>query len=290
MNERDLRYFISIVDSGGVGGAAERLGITQPALTKCVDRLEDALGTPLLMRKGRYIEPTPAGVIFHQRAKAILRRMEETTRELSDHATGQRGHVRLGAAATMTEGLLPAVIARIMDETPGITLELMTGMSDILREALREDTLDLLVSPITSGQDEFDYEPLISDRVVVVAREGHPLGRREIAMEDLLEYEWILPPVSVVLRRWLDHSFERMGLPHPKVQVEVNSLVLMPKLVGESDLLSFCSSQKLSASELIEIPCEATTYQRSFGLLYRRDAYRSPAAQTVAAFLRSVAA
>ncbi|WP_420908470.1 LysR substrate-binding domain-containing protein [Aureimonas altamirensis] len=104
----------------------------------------------------------------------------------------------------------------------------------------------------------------------------------------MLDYDWILSSSSVVLRRWLDHSFERAGLRKPRVQVEVNSLVLMPRLVGKSDLLSFCSGERLAASDLVELNCEQTTYRRSFGLLYRSDAYRSPAAMTIARFLRSV--
>jgi DNA-binding transcriptional LysR family regulator len=288
MNERDLRYFLAVMESGGIGAAAARLGVTQPAVTKCVDRLEDALRTPLLTRKGRHVEATPAGLVFHQRAKAILQRIEETRREVSDHATGVSGHVRLGAAATMTETLLPKVIELIVREAPGITLDLMTGMNDVLRDALREDRLDMLVSPTAPGGDEFECEPLISDHVVVVARAGHPLAGREGRMEEMLDYDWILPSSSVVLRRWLDHSFERAGLRKPRVQVEVNSLVLMPRLVGKSDLLSFCSGERLAASDLVELKCEQTTYRRSFGLLYRSDAYRSPAAMTIARFLRSV--
>ncbi|MCM2503152.1 LysR family transcriptional regulator [Aureimonas altamirensis] len=290
MNERDLRYFLAIVDCRGVGAAADRLGVTQPAVTKCVDRLEDLLRTPLLARKGRYVELTPAGMLFHRRAKAILLRMEDAMQELSSHASGLSGHVRLGAAATMTEALLPGVIDKIMRETPGITIELTTGMNDVLREALRENRLDLLVSPTVDGGEEFESEPLISDKVVVVARQGHPLADALAPMPEMLRYEWILPPSTVALRRWLDHSFERAGLPHPRVQVEVNSLVLMPRLIGNTDLISFASSQKLGGTNLIEIACPETTHDRSFGLLYRRDAYRSPAVDTVADFLRRVTA
>lgn len=288
MNERDLRYFVAIVDCRGIGAAAQRLGVTQPAVTKCVDRLEDVLRTPLLSRKGRYVELTPAGIMFHRRAKAILLRMEDAMQELSNHATGHSGHVRLGAAATMTEALLPGVLKRVMQQTPGITIELATGMNDVLREALRENRLDLLISPTTAGGDEFESEPLISDRVVVVARRGHPLCSKPSTMADMLRYQWILPPSTVALRRWLDHSFERAGLSHPRVQVEVNSLVLMPRLIGDTDLISFASSQKLDGTGLVEIACPETTHDRSFGLLYRRDAFRSPAVDTVAAFLRIV--
>ncbi len=289
MNERDLRYFAAVIETGGIGSAAARLGVTQPAVTKCIDRLEEALRTPLLMRKGRHVETTPAGRVFHQRARSILQRIDDARRELSDHATGVSGHVRLGASATVTETLLPNVIERMMREAPGITIDLVTGMNDVLRNALREDRLDMLVSPTGPGGDEFQSEPLIFDDVVVVARAGHPLAGRQASMEAMLDYDWILPSSSVVLRRWLDHAFERAGLRKPRVRIEVNSLVLMPRLVGGSDLLSFCSGERLAASELVELRCAQTTYRRSFGLLYRPDAYLSPAAMTIAGLLRSVA-
>lgn len=289
MNERDLRYMVAIVDCEGLAPAAERLGITQPALTKCIDRLEAECRAELFMRKGRQIILTPAGAILARRARKMLLGMDETMREISDHASGLRGHVRLGAAATITEALIPALIERLMIEAPGITLDLTTGMNDVLKDALLEDRLDLSVSPAILPDDDFDCEPLVFDRVVVVGHRSHPLAGSDVQMSDMLRYEWVLPPESVAIRRWLDHSFERADLPRPTPRVEVNSLVLMPKLIGQSDLLSFTSLHRLANSDLIELKNPATTYRREFGVLHRRDAYLSPAAQTVAALLRAVA-
>lgn len=290
MNERDLRYLLAIADCGSLAAASDRLGVTQPALTKCIDRLEDATRAELFLRKGRNIEPSPAGEVLVRRARSMLLGFDETLREIADHAAGERGHVRLGAAATVTESVVPRLIAGVTARGAGITLELTLGMSDVLRIALREDRIDLMVCPRVTMDDEFDYEPLMSDRVVVVGRSGHPLARqaaegRALALEEMTAFEWVLPPESVLMRRWLDHTFERARLPKPRVRVEVNSLVLMPQLIGDTNLLSFTSDQKLAAAGLVEIAHPDTTHERAFGIHYRKDGYRSAATRRVAALL-----
>lgn len=291
MNERDFRYLVAIGQTGNLGLAAAQVHVTQPALTKCIDRLEAELGVALFERRGRQIVPTEAGGILIRRAKGLLHDIAGVQRELREHALGASGHVRLGAAATATETMLPAVIRRVQRETPGITLELMVAMSDVLRDALREDRLDLLVSPATDDS-EFVCEPILDDHVVVVASRDHALARGPRRLADLARYPWVLPPSTVALRRWLERAFESAGLPPPSVKVEVNSLTLMPTLIRGTDLLSFTSRQRIghgTTTDLVELPFAETTYRRAFAILHRSRGYFSPACRIVASLLSSEA-
>lgn len=291
MNERDFRYLVAIGQTGNLGLAAEQVHVTQPALTKCIDRLEAELGVTLFERRGRLIVPTEAGALLIRRVKGLLHDISGLQRELREHARGTSGHVRLGAAATATEALLPQVIRRVQRDMPGITIELMVAMSDVLRDALREDRLDLLVSPATED-DEFVCEPILEDHVVVVAARDHPLARGPRRLGDLVRYPWVLPPDTVALRRWLDRAFEAAGLPPPAAKVEVNSLTLMPTLLRGTELLSFTSRQRIGQGtppELVELAFPETTYRRAFALLRRSRGYFSPACREVAACLSATA-
>lgn len=291
MNERDFRYLVAIGQTGNLGLAAAQVHVTQPALTKCIDRLEAELGVALFERRGRQIVPTESGGILIRRAKGLLHDIAGMQREIREYALGTNGHVRLGAAATATETMLPEVIRRVQRETPGITVELMVAMSDVLRDALREDRLDLLVSPATED-DEFVCEPILADHVVVVASADHPLARGPRRLPDLARYSWVLPPATVALRRWLERTFEAAGMPPPLAKVEVNSLTLMPTLIRGTDLLSFTSRQRVgrgATPDLVELPFAETTYQRAFAILHRSRGYFSPACQTVSRFLAAAA-
>lgn len=291
MNERDFRYLVAIGQTGNLGLASAQVHVTQPALTKCIDRLEAELGVVLFERRGRQLVPTEAGEILIRRAKSLLRDMAGVQREIREHALGTSGHVRIGAAATATETILPRVIRRAQRETPGITIELMVAMSDVLRDALREDRLDILISPATED-DEFVCEPILEDHVVVVASRDHSLARGRRRLADLVRYSWVLPPATVALRRWLEHAFEAEGLPPPTVSVEVNSLTLMPTLIRGTELLSFTSRQRLehgATPDLVELPFAETTYRRAFAILHRSSGYFSPACRVISGFFADAA-
>lgn len=283
MNERDLRYLVAISESGNLRLAAERMNITQPALTKCINRLEEESSAALFQRKGRLIMPTAVGEVLIRRARQIIQSIDETQREIHDYVNGARGHVRLGVVATITEFLMPDILHDLTTNSPNVTLKLTVGMTDLLLDGLRRDELDIVISPIYES-DEFECEPLMKDFVVVVARKDHPLARRaSIDPQDLHEFRWILPQSSVGLRVWLERSFERMGLPLPRVQVEINSLPLMPKLIAGTDLLSFTSRKNLmpatGGSHLIELPLHELMWQRNFGIFTRKGSYIPVASQ-----------
>jgi len=285
MNERDLRYLIAISECANLRLASERLRITQPALTKCINRLEEEANTALFQRKGRLIVPTTVGNVLIRRARQIVQSIDETQREIHDYVNGARGHVRLGVVATITEFLMPDILHDLTINSPDVTLKLTVGMTDFLLDGLRRDELDIVISPIYDNE-EFEIETLMKDSVVVVARKNHPLTlRTAIEAKDLLEFRWMLPQSSVALRVWLEQSFEALGLPRPRTQVEINSLPLMPKLIAETDLLSFTSRKNLMPSmdgnQLVELPFPALTWERDFGIFTRKGSYIPVASQLI---------
>lgn len=289
MNERDLRYFSAIVQLGSLRRASERLHISQPALTKCIDRLESQLETQLFDRKGRQVIVTPAGQILARRARHIMQTIDETQREITDYSKGLVGHMRLGAAATITEFLLPEALSRLIESAPGVSLSLNIGMSDVLLEGLRRDELDLVIGPTTESAD-LDCVPIVEDQVVVVASRHHALANQVTKIDQLKQFQWALPAKSVATRKWLEHTFDELGLPPPAIQIEANSLALLPRLLARTQLLSFVSRRNLSAfreeSPLVEIPFKETTLHRHFGLLTRKNGYLPPACNGLISLLR----
>jgi len=286
---RDLAYFEVIAETGHLGRAADRLGRTQPALTKCVQRLEAAIGAELFSRTGRGIALTAVGEVLLGCARQMRSTMDASFREVKAFASGEAGHVRIGTGPTMAEYLLPQVCGGLIEVAPDITVRIFIGMDAVLRSTLRAGGLDILVTPVLVGEErEFTINVFDRDDVVVAAH-GHPLCGRPVTIHDLAPYRWVLPDRSVAMRQWLDRVFEANGILGPLVHIETNSIITLPRLIVESELLSFTSTRNLSPDRIgryVEpLRLDLTTMRRHFGIVQRRDVFPSPAVSRVATLL-----
>ncbi|WP_210270830.1 LysR family transcriptional regulator [Mycoplana rhizolycopersici] len=283
---RDATYFVAIADAGNLALAAEKLGRTQPALTKCIRRLEDDLRTELFRHEGRRLVLTEAGIVFLARMRSLIGHAAEIRREIADLGVGIAGHIRIGSAATAAEYMLPLLTAELIRQAPAVTLDLTVGMNDVLVQALIEKNLDLVFGPLTEATgdtDRFESFSLATDAAVAVASRDHPIFDSPITMESLAAHKWVLSRPAVATRQWLQERFRSLGFDGPQVQMETSSISLLPRLIAETKLLSFISRRNLGAgaagAQLKEIPLEETTMLREFGIIRLRSAYFTPAAR-----------
>lgn len=294
MELRDLQYFEIIATTGHIGRAAEKLGRTQPALSKAVRRIETEIGTKLLTKSGRGVTLTTAGRVMLERARSLRMSVEQNLREMADIAKGAVGVVRVGSGATTAEYLLPQVCSRLLSQSPGIRFDISIGMNDVLRSALDDGKVDIIVGPVAKGDDEiYTVHRLGEDSVVVAAARGHPLTQRPPVIADLLNYGWVLPARSVVTRQWIDAAFASRGLDEPRVDIHTNNISLSPRLIAPTDLLTFISRRNLGRGRvgepLVEIALAETTMQREVAAIHLRADYTPPAVQRFIATLKDEA-
>lgn len=290
MDLRDLTYFETIAELGHLGRAAEKLNRSQPALTKSIQRLEESFGTRLFQRDGRRIKLTPVGELLQARARDLQQRIAETQREVRDFASGMVGIVRVGCAASMAEYLMPKLTSALLQRSPDLTFKLVIGQDDVLRESLDSGQLDLIICALIPDDEHVSSFPIFQDEAVVVASRQHPIFQAPIHMSDLCAYRWVLPPVGVSSRKWLDSTFAAHGLPLPRVQIEANSISLLPGLIAQGHLLSFLAREFLESGKtmqhLREVALEHTTMKRTIGVTIRSASYLSPAAHGMLRMLR----
>jgi DNA-binding transcriptional LysR family regulator len=289
MDFRDLNYFEVIATEGSLGRAAERLHRTQPALTKCIDRLEEALGSRLFEKDGRGMRLTAAGQVLLKRTRQMAIMVEETSREMREHADGLQGTVRIGCLPTLAEHLMPTVFGQLLAEAPGITVKLVVAMNDNLLAGLHDGELDLVVGPMRETDPDLVCEQIAEDTVVVMASENHPVFDAPCTLAGLLDYKWMLPATTVASRQWLDQTFERHGLPRPQVQIESTVLNSILPVLEKTQLLGFVTRFNLVAgrARVREVVLAETQMQRRLGLTYRKNGYLSPVATRVADILRA---
>jgi DNA-binding transcriptional LysR family regulator len=289
MDLRDLRYFETIAELEHIGRATERLHRTQPALTSAVRRLEEACGAPLFDRAGRGIKLTAAGKVLLKWAQRTRFDVEDAQREIADIGRGLQGHIRIGIVPTAAQFLLPRAVRRLLAEAPEVTLNTTVALIDSLKPALHAGELDLMVA--TDGSEEPGYATKLLDEdcIVVAASATHEILTKRPKMRDLCAYRWVLQPSGAPTRDWLDHTFDRAGLPRPRVQIEGTMLLVLPTLIAETGLLSFISRHHLNdadvPSPLKEVPLIETTMRRRLVVTYRDSGYLSPAAQRLIALL-----
>jgi DNA-binding transcriptional LysR family regulator len=288
MDFRDLKYFEVIATEGSLARAAERLHRTQPALSKCIDRLEEALDAKLFEKDGRGMRLTAAGQVLVKRTRQMAIMVEETAQEMQDHAGGLRGHLRIGCLPTLAEHMLPAVLGTLLADAPGITISLMVTMNDNLLAGLHDGELDLVVGPMLDNDPDIVCEQIAEDTVVVLASENHPVFDAPITLAGLLAWRWMLPATTVASRQWLDQTFERHGLARPTVQLESNVLNTILPILEKTELLGFVTRFNLVArrARVREVELPETLMKRRLGLAYRKNGYLSPVAARIAAILR----
>jgi len=287
---RDLRFFETVAELGHLGRAAEQVGRSQPALTKCIQRLEQVIGSPLFERAGRGIRLTPVGEVLLARCRLLRSASDEVVREVRDFAQGSAGQVVLGSGPIAAEHLVPELCRAVLADAPRVKIDVVVGPSYELRSQLRQGKLDLLVGLAVDSDPELVSHPLVEDVVVVAADRGHPIFRRQrVQMPALLEYGWALPSAHIPSRQWLDLAFSARGLPAPDVKLESGSIALLPRTVARTELLTFVSRHSLAlerGAALREVKLQATTLRRSLGVTHRRAGYLSPAAQRVLKLLK----
>ena len=292
MDLRDLRYFETIAELEHIGRATEKLHRTQPALTSCVRRLEQACGAPLLEKAGRGIRLTPAGKVLLKWARRMRFDAEDARREIGDIGRGLSGHIRLGIVPTASQFLLPLAARQLIVEAPQVTIKTVVGLVDMLKPMLRSGDLDLMVATETTDDDVFVSQRLAEDHIVVAASATHATLQGTAALRDLIDHRWVLQPPGAPTRDWLDHTFDRKRLPRPVVQIESTMLLTLPALIAETGLLSFISRRHLEAAgdqyPLREVRLKETTMRRRLVATYRASSYLLPATTRLIALLAEV--
>lgn len=291
LNLRDLRYFEIAAEAENLGRAAESIARSQPALTKAIRRLEQTVGGPLFEKAGRGVRLTPVGQVLLDEARRLRVSADEALRHVADFSQGLTGLVRIGSGTVTVGALLPKVTRLLLAQAPQAQVAIEVGSSLELLERLREKQLDLVIGLLPSEKDPLlSRHPLVVDEVVVAARSAHPVFKaRRIVLETLLDHAWVLPKLGAPSRDWLDAAFTARGLPAPRVQVESNSIPLLPQLIAGTDLLSFVSRHTIASerrAKLKEVGPSLLMLRRELGVTSRRGGYLSPVARRLLALLQ----
>jgi DNA-binding transcriptional LysR family regulator len=296
LKTRQLLLIVALAEEGNIHRAAQVLSMTQPAASKLLKDLEDVLEVQLFERLPRGMRPTWYGETMIRHARAALNSLNQANDELQAAKNGQFGQVNLGAITAPGVVLLPPAIALVKQAHPHLRITIQIDSSNVLIEQLYRGTLDLMVGRLSEQHDTADlrYETIADEPVCAVARPGHPLfAVQPLALTDLLNFCWIVPPVGSVMRHKFDLMFQELDLPQLTNRVETSSLLFLTKMMLQSDMVSIMAAdvaQYYSDHGMLRIlpvvlPCE----MEPFGFITRRDKPLPPAAEALLSALKTSA-
>lgn len=193
MNLRHLRYFVTIADELHFRRAAERLNLSQPALTRAIQQLEFVTGCPLVRRDSRHVELTVAGEELLKGARTVLATLQSTTERARRAESGETGLVRIGYTDIAVAGILPTVVRSFRASLPGVAVEANHGCTQAQIDALASGQLDVGFLTGPWSREGFAAWTVQQDGFVAVLPKHHPLAATHaLALSDLAEEPFVL--------------------------------------------------------------------------------------------------
>lgn len=295
MEYRALRYFVAVADSGSFRAAAERTGVSQPAVSQAVASLERDLGERLFDRVGRSISLTPAGGRLLDPARRVVSDFEALPTLLRAEEGEVRGRLELGTTDVASIYVLPKVYRAFRRRHPAAELSVRVEGTEPLLRQLGQGQIELAIITLSVGEHRatvpsgFAADPLFRERLDFLVSGRHPLaGRRSISLEDLSATPLITFKADSITRQAVDSRFVEEGVV-PLVAMEISSPEAIKKLVevglGASVLPSRSVSSEVRAGSIAVLSVRCRKLERVLGVV--RDPRRTPS-PAAAAFLALV--
>jgi DNA-binding transcriptional LysR family regulator len=212
MDTKQLAAFCAVVELKSFSQAAERLGVTQPAVSLQIRSLEERLGQQLLDRSGRRVEPTEAGLQVYRGAQRILALEQQLVEEVAGGANGElRGELAIGAATGPGATVVPLLLAEFQRQNPAVRVELTISDTQAVVEAVARRELELGIVGATPRHRSVAYEPFFRDEVVLVCPPQHPFAGKTIKIEDLGDGSLIVMQEGAGVRQVIEEELRKLG-------------------------------------------------------------------------------
>lgn len=285
IESRRLRHFLAVFELGSIGQAADKLLLTQPALSKSLRGLEEELGVRLFDRTPVGVVATVYGEALAMHAKAIEAQLRSAEAAIGALRGAAAGHVKVGIGPSVACALLPQATVALQRLHPGIDLTVVEGLVDDLVPQLRRGQLDVIVGAWPKLADaDFSTEVIVVDLLAVFARAGHPLAALgPQPLSALLAWPWALPPATQKWRQQFDAQFIDQGLSPPRSTVTSSSASFLKALMRLGDYLSYLPSQLVAAADgLVALAVDAPRLSPEISMTFRERALlRAPVAELV---------
>jgi DNA-binding transcriptional LysR family regulator len=212
MDTRQLAAFCAVVERKSFSQAAERLGVTQPAVSLQVRSLEKRLGRQLLDRSGRRVEPTEAGLALYRGAQRLLALEEQLLGEVEAGAEGELGgELQVGASTGPGSTVVPVLLCEFQRANPGVAISLSISDTQSVVDRVADRELELGVVGAARRHRGVAFEPFFRDEVVLACPPDHRFAGQTITLEELKQEPLIVMQEGAGVRQVIEDELRRAG-------------------------------------------------------------------------------
>lgn len=296
---RHLRAFVAVAQERHLARAAERLALSQPAVSKTLSELEAVVGTRLVERSQagrRGVQGlTPAGEQLLAHALRVLEAMDASAQAVAPAAGGRIERLRIGALPSVAPALLPVALARLREGWPAVQILVKSAANAVLLDELRAGELDLVVGRMSDPRlmGGLSFELLHTEPLVFAVRAGHPLTRKPAPVQAVLDYPLVVYGEGTAPRHNTESFLSARGLALPPNALQTLDVAVARALVAVSDAVWItplgAARSELADGRLVRLPIDTTGTEEPVGLLQRSEAEPSPLRAVMAGLLREAA-
>lgn len=294
MKLQQLHVFVTVILEKSLRGAARRLNLTQPAITRTIQELELDLGVSLFSRSVKGIELTEFGAALQNRANQLLEDARRAREELQQLKGEIRGKICFGTSSSIAITLLPMALRRFRESAPGVNLEVVGVNLQPALQRISDGSLDFVATHVLHEDidEHFESVPLLASDFVVMGRAGHPLAKAR-SLGELVDAEW-LQPISVESG---EASVMRLAFSLHRLQTPANitrysSLAVAIGLLMGSDSLTLMSrplAKHMEVHGLETIQLDTPLPQIQMSVIMRKNQLLTSAARHFVACLQNAA-
>ena len=289
---RHLHTFVAVAQQGTLGRAAETLNLSQPALSKTLNELEQLTGTRLFERGRLGAQLTLVGEQFLTHAVKVLDALNTAGQALNRKEGLNNDVVRIGALPTAALGILHTVIGQFHKQQKDITLQVATMNNTMLLAGLKSGEIDIGIGRMSDPElmSGLNYELLFLESLKLVVRPGHPLLQETVTLSRVMEWPVVVSPKGTIPRQNAETLLQSQGCKIPAGCIETLSASLSRQLTVDYDYIWFVPSgavkDDLRRGLLTALPVPTQGAGEPIGILTRVDATFSSGAQTLLSAIR----
>jgi DNA-binding transcriptional LysR family regulator len=241
---RHLESFLVLDEAGTLTQAAERLHMTQSAMSHWLAEMESVVGTPLVVR-GRRIQLTPAGQLLKRLAVGVLGDIARAGHEMHMAAAGRVPRINVGSVWAGIAGGLPEAVSAFQLQYPDVAVAIHDGPFDNLLKGLETRAMDAVVGVLDARAHRpgLEHRVLFEDSVAIVIGQGSKFWQHpgQLGFADVLHEQWVMPPGGTLTRIQMDAFLIEQGASWLLPRAETASLAMMQALLHKGDYVGVCS-------------------------------------------------
>lgn len=295
MNINLLRTYIRVVETQNLSRTADEFNISQPAVTKQIQALEDYYGVLLLERSGRRLRTTEAGETLYNCAREIVKVMDKTEKAMQEVADSHRGNLNLGASTIPGQYILPVLIKEFKDKHPHISISMDIADSEKIFARVAERELDAGIIGAWLSSRKVDGFKLMDDQLMAIIPANHALTRqKEVSVQNLLSEKWIFREKGSGTRRAIEDLLAVKGIRKEDLNIYIEAgsteavLASVESGMGISIVSRWAVEGLHNRRGIRALPIRDGIKERSFYVIYPRQKTRRKSVNQMLDFLREV--